>query len=274
MGFTNSSVAGQLTSINNEGINTSSEAESTGLLVKHTESPAVLAPNGLSISISLVTAPNLAPENLVLSPDAALSKISLHDGGAPASDGFSWLSLVGKPVASRLIKCIICASIARFESTDSAVERCLNQVIARIENSVANEEKAKEVENVIEGQIVVINDATIALKSHDSKVFVEASHSIDELHQKPDVAPAKLGKVDVDASLRLIVENIITRAEEVIEQRARGGQSEDAVPVDDRLEWLKTIDVEDIWGKEKFLNSRIRFMLQSLTHIFRNRRSK
>jgi hypothetical protein len=70
------------------------------------------------------------------------------------------------------------------------------------------------------------------------------------------------------------VENIVTSAEEVIEQRARGGPSEDVVPVDDRLEWLKTIDAEDIWGKEKFLNSRIRFMLQSLTHIFRNRRSK
>lgn len=254
MGVTNSSVSSQLTSINNEGINTSSEAESTGLLVKHTESPAVLAPDGLPMPKSLVTAPNLAPENLLLSPDAASSKISLHDGGAPASDGFSWLSLVGKPVASRLIKCIICASIARFESTESAVECCLNQVIDRIE-SVANEEKApKEVENVIEGQIVVINDATIALESHDSKFFVEASHCIDELHQKPDVEEAKLGNVDVHASLRLTVEDIITRAEEFIEQRARGGQYEDVVPVDDRLEWLKTIDVEDIWGKEKFFD--------------------
>jgi hypothetical protein len=273
-GVADSIASSPLIPINFENGNTCSNVETVGiigLLEEHTETDSRSVPS-LPHSITMVTTSNFAPE--ILAAEVVLP-ISLESCSDSVGDKKSWLSLIGMPVASRTIKFIIKSCITRFESIDSAVECCLNNVVAQIESINANKDSALEgAECIIESQstLIAANTSNLLVSRH-SESCAEVTRDKDPCYQEQEVKKAEAGleRANTEAALRLVVEDIIRRAEEVNTQIERDRQVKDDSTAKDHTEWAEQVDAEDVWGK---YNIKFDSFFCIMTHNFRYRRGQ
>jgi hypothetical protein len=242
------SVSGPLKPVGNEEIMASQVFDAPR---DFPETAALIEAESLTHLTMMATATTLVQEIFEITADAAVP-VALAECGNPVMDKKSWLSLIGMPAASCTMVSIIKASVTRFQIIESIVETFLNDIIAQIESNSSDKEgllQSNEEKLLTETPKVIMNDLKTPLASHDSKAISEEVHVNDLRNRKleADAAQSTMDMSDVEAALRVIVEEVITRAEEVFAHTELRSKNYDAESKDS-VEWAKSVDEEDTWG--------------------------
>lgn len=216
------------------------------------ETAALIEAESLTHSTMMTTATTLVQEIFEITADTAVP-VALAECGNPVLDKKSWLSLIGMPAASCTMVSIIKASVARFQRIESIVETFINDIIDQIESNSSDKKgliQSNEEKLIItETPKVIMNDLKTPSASHDSKAISEKVHVNDLGNREPeaDAAQSTMDMSDVEAALRVVVEEVITRAEEVFAHTELRSTNYDAESKDS-VEWAKSVDEEDTWG--------------------------